>query len=190
MSQLSTIESELQSINPGTNSENTQELSNSNNHNVPNNQAESTSSDNFNGGDTVYELDADFNGDFAETSTSPENLDEISDNFGQALKHIHRHFLQNNHVVWVVLGIAIFVAAISCPCWVACCLGCHFYRNHKSEEEEKPTYFATSDSDEEKTEKNPTGNSLVRKLTTISKQRRRKELRKGTYEPLNSLEDD
>ena len=109
-------------------------------------------------------------------------------NVEHVINQVTKHYKLNKFIIWIILGVAAFLALIACPSWVACCVGYYCFRRHqKARLQEKFNYDATSDSDEESG--NPTSDSLVRKLTMISQKRRHTQQRKGTYEPLKPAED-
>ena len=108
--------------------------------------------------------------------------------YEHVINHVTKHYKKNKFIIWIVLGIAGFLALFACPSWIACCVGYYCYRRRQNAKlQEKFNYDATSDSDEETGK--TTSDSLVRKLTMVSRKRRHTQQRKGAYEPLKSAEE-
>ena len=119
-----------------------------------------------------------------DTSIYPESPNI---NYEHVINHVKKHYKRNKFVIWIILGVAAVLALIACPSWVACCIGCYCHRRRqKARLEEKFSYDATSDSDEDSSKQ--ASDSLVRKLTMVSRKRRDTQQRKGAYEPLKKEE--
>ena len=121
-----------------------------------------------------------------ENSGSPNVIDNIGKiDYSHVFNQVKAHYKRNKFIMWIILGVAIFLALIACPSWVACCIGVFLYKKHqRAKQHEKFNYDATSDSDEEKDSSSGIGDSLVKRITTVSQKRRTQ--RKDTYEPLKS----
>ena len=120
------------------------------------------------------------------SSSITDNIGEID--IAQVFNQVKGHYKRNRFVVWIILGVAIFLALIACPSWVVCCIGVLLYRRHqRAKKLEKFNYVATSDSDEEKEQSSGIADSLVKRISTVSQKKRSH--RKGTYEPVKAVED-
>ncbi|KAI6651689.1 hypothetical protein LOD99_4937 [Oopsacas minuta] len=187
--ELSMIESEIQSMenmNSDTNNNNFEPMNNDM-MGPPNTDVDLSPPDD----QSSYEMDNN-NQDNNQDSSQPNVYGDITgENTGLTIdgipifEHVSNHYKRNKYIIWIILGVASLLAIIACPSWVLCCIGVYFYKKHqKARKEEKFSYDATSDSDEEPEQSTGIGGSLVRKITTVSQKRR-----KGTYEPLKAVED-
>lgn len=124
-----------------------------------------------------------------ENSGSSNFIDNIGKiDYSHVFNQVKGHYKRNRYIVWIILGVASFLALIACPSWVLCCIGVFLYkRRQRNKKEEIFNYDATSDSDEEKDKSSGFGDSLVKRITTVSQKRRTN--KKGTYEPVKAVED-